>query len=154
MNTTSVHYFRYPYEEFADHIKAMKTVRDWEETSRFGHVGSEQTDRAHIARVLEYFSDSYETQAEAVEKAERFLLICDYLGRHTELFTTKGMVELTEASRLLVEPQLLRAVHYLFTSVELPAKVDPKQVMVLAEVLKDMDRPVDASASESKQIKL
>jgi hypothetical protein len=49
--------FVYPYEEFADHIKAMRTVRQWEYTSRFGHLGSDQTSRSNNARVLDFFSD-------------------------------------------------------------------------------------------------
>src|SRR6266478_333978 len=86
----------YPYEEFADHLKAMKMVREWEDTTRFGHLGNDQTNRAHIARVLEYFSDSYETQAEVIFKAEVFLKICDYLGRHSEEFSTQNLSETME----------------------------------------------------------
>src|SRR5579864_7192205 len=67
--------FRYPYEEFMDHVRAMKTVRDWEYTQRFGHVGTSQDSRANSARVVEYFSDSYSDSKEAVRKAELFLSI-------------------------------------------------------------------------------
>ena len=72
----------YPYEEFAGHVRAMRTVREWEHTSRFGHLGNAQTTRANGSRVVEYFSDSYEDSKEAVHKAELFLLISDYIGRH------------------------------------------------------------------------
>src|SRR5437868_1729469 len=70
--------FRYPFEEFMDHVRAMKTVRDWEYTQRFGHLGTSQNSRANSARVVEYFSDSYPDQKEAVQKAELFLSIYDY----------------------------------------------------------------------------
>ncbi|MEY2429658.1 MAG: hypothetical protein QOJ40_2543, partial [Verrucomicrobiota bacterium] len=74
--------FRYSYEEFADHLRAMKTVREWEYTSRFGHLGRVQTSMANSARIVEYFTDSYPDQKEAVRKAEIFLSINDYIARH------------------------------------------------------------------------
>src|SRR5213595_3447403 len=84
---------RYPYEEFADHMKAMKTVRQWEHTSRFGELGGSQTSRANNARVLEYFFDCCADQTEAVHKAELFLSIYDYIGRNASLFSRKGLLE-------------------------------------------------------------
>src|SRR4029077_7719822 len=83
----------YPYEEFADHMKAMRTVREWEYTSRFGHLGSDQTSRANSARVVEDFFDSYVDKKEAVHKGELFLSIYDYIGRNQELFSQKGLME-------------------------------------------------------------
>src|SRR5882762_7790613 len=81
--------FPYPYEEFAGHMKAMKTVRTWEHTSRFGHLGKDQTSRANNARVVEYFFDTYVDKREAVHKAEILLSIYDYIGRHAEIFMKK-----------------------------------------------------------------
>ncbi len=133
--------FRYPYEEFADHIKAMRTVRDWEYTSRFGHLGSAQTSRANSARVAEYFSDSYEDQAEAVRKAELFLSICDYIGRHAALFCRKDLMEELEGGLFSVEPALLRAVHEVFTVAARPASVHPKKVINLAKALQAIESP-------------
>jgi hypothetical protein len=144
LKTVLTHNFRYSYEEFADHLKAMRTVRGWEETMRFGHLGSDQTDRAHLARVLEYFSDIYERSAEAVEKAELFLLICDYLGRHAEAFSVKGLMDTVEESRFSVDPALLRAVHFLFSMASQPANVDPNKVLNLALTFKEFAPPPDS----------
>src|SRR6476620_6317800 len=121
--------FAYPYEEFAGHMRAMQTVRTWEHTSRFGHVGKEQTSRANNARVVEYFFDSYTDKREAVQKAEILLSIYDYIGRNAELFITKGFVEILEGGPFSVESALLRAVHHVFTVVDRPSCVDPKQVI-------------------------
>src|SRR5579872_2473885 len=54
LNTSIDLRFSYPFEEFMDHVRAMKTVRDWEYTLRFGHVGAAQNSRANSARVVEY----------------------------------------------------------------------------------------------------
>ena len=135
--STALH-VQYPYEEFADHIKAMKTVQQWEYTSRFGQVGQEQTSRANCVRVLEYFSDCYADQKEAVGKAELFLSIYDYIGRHASLFSKKELMERAEGSFFSVEPALLRSVHYVFTAAARPANVDPKMILNLAKAFKDI----------------
>ena len=132
LKTSSEPWVPYPYEEFAGHMKAMRTVRTWEHTSRFGHVGKEQSSRANNARVVEYFFDSYQDKREAVHKAEVLLSIYDYIGRHVDLFTKKGFVEILEGGPFSVESALLRAVHHVFTVVERPSCVDPKQVIALA----------------------
>jgi len=117
----------------------MRTVREWEYTSRFGHLGSAQTSRANNARVLEYFSDSYEDEQEAVRKAELFLSIYDYIGRHSELFSKKGFLEQLPGSLFSVDPALLRAVHFLFTAVDRPAKVELKRIVGLARAFKALE---------------
>jgi hypothetical protein len=132
----------YPYEEFADHVRAMKTVRDWEYTSRFGHLGKLQTSRAHNARVVEYFSDSYPDARVAVARAEMFLSIYDYLGRHAVFFSRKDLMERLEGNLYAVEPALLRAVHYLFTVAARPTGVDPKRVFALAKALAAIEAPI------------
>jgi len=142
LKTSEAAWFRYPYEEFADHVKAMKTVRDWEFTSRFDHLGTVQTSRANNARVVEYFSDSYADPKEAVGKAELFLSIYDYLGRHALVFSRKDLMERLEGNLFSVEPSLLRAVHYLFIVAARPASVDPKRVVNLAKALGAIEAPV------------
>lgn len=137
--STALH-VQYPYEEFADHIKAMKTVQQWEYTSRFGVVGQEQTSRANCARVLDYFSDCYGDQREAVAKAELFLSVYDYIGRNASLFSKKALMERAEGSLFSVEAALLRAVHYVFTSAPRPGDVDPKMVLNLAKAFKDIEQ--------------
>ena len=128
----------YPYEEFADHMKAMRTVREWEYTSRFGHLGSDQTSRANSARVVEYFFDSYVDKKEAVHKAELFLSIYDYIGRHQELFSQKGLMERLDNGPLSVETALLRAIHHIFTVVPRATDVDPKKALTLAKAFQDV----------------
>jgi hypothetical protein len=120
----------------------MKTVRDWEYTSRFGHLGKLQTSRAHNARVVEYFSDSYPDAREAVTKAEMFLSVYDYLGRHAVFFSRKDLMERLEGNLFAVEPALLRAVHYLFTVAARPAGVDPKRVFNLAKAFVAIEAPI------------
>jgi hypothetical protein len=134
-----IQHFRYPYAEFAEHVRAMRTVRQWEYTWRFGHLGSAQTSRAHSARVLEYFSDCYKDQLEAVFKAELLLCICDYIGRHRPFFASKQMVEAEGGSLFSVDSGLLRAVHHLFTTSAQPSAVDPKKVLALAKAFNDID---------------
>ncbi len=130
--------FSYPYEEFAGHVRAMQTVRKWEYTSRFGHLGDAQTSRANNARVVEYFADSYDDQSEAVCKAELLLSIYDYIGRHVDFFSRKNLLESLDGCLLSVDPALLRAVHYFFTAAACPASVDPKHVMTLAWAFKEI----------------
>jgi hypothetical protein len=131
--------FSYPYEEFAGHMKAMKTVRTWEHTSRFGHLGKDQTSRANNARVVEYFFDCYENKREAVHKAEILLSIYDYIGRNADLFIKKGFVEVLEGGPFSVESALLRAVHHVFTVVERPSSVDPRKVIALATAFESFE---------------
>jgi len=128
----------YPYEEFADHMKAMRTVREWEYTSRFGHLGNDQTSRANSARVVEYFFDSYVDKKEAVHKAELFLSIYDYIGRHQELFSNKGLMEKLDNGPLSVETSLLRAIHHVFTVAPRPAEIEPKKILALAKAFQDV----------------
>jgi hypothetical protein len=139
LKTSPAPRFCYPYEEFADHVKAMRTVREWEYTSRFGHLGNARTNRANSSRVVEYFSDSYADAREAVHKAELFLLIYDYMGRHAAELSRKGFMERVEADAFLAEPALLRAVHFVFTTSFRPATVDPKKVLALAQAFKDVE---------------
>src|SRR5437899_3238050 len=122
---------RYPYEEFADHIRAMKLVRQWEYTARFGHLGESQTSQANNARVLEYFSDCYDDQKEAIHKAELFLSIYDYIARNASLFSRKRLLD-RDAENFSADPALLRAVHHIFTVAESPANVPAKGVLHLA----------------------
>jgi hypothetical protein len=117
----------------------MRTVCQWEDTTRFGHVGTAQTSRANIARVVDYFSDSYEDQAEAVQKAELFLSIYDYIGRHASLFLKKELLEGLDEHLFAVEPALLRAVHHVFTVADRPAGIDPKRVLTLAKAFRAID---------------
>jgi hypothetical protein len=138
-NATPRQRFRYSYEEFADHLRAMKLVREWEYTSRFGHLGSVQSKRANIARVVEYFSDIYPDQAEAIHKAERFLSICDYVARNETAFTRQGMVEKDQDGSFAVEPALLRSVHHLFTSTGATPSLEPKKVLCLAKAFKTLE---------------
>lgn len=132
VKTASAAHYPYPYEEFADQIHAMRTVREWEYTSRFGHVGNAQTSQANNARVVDYFSDSYDDPTEAVQKAELFLSLNDYIGRHAALFLRKHWMEELDDSRFSVDPALLRAVHHVFTVADRPAEMDPKRVLTLA----------------------
>ena len=127
--------FQYPYEEFAEHMKAMPTVREWEFTSRFGFVGDAQTSRANNARVLEYFSDCYTDPNEALYKAELFLIIYDYIARNAALFSKKGLLEQTEGATFVAEPALLRAVHYALIRSGPDAGVAAKKVLTLAKAL-------------------
>ena len=110
----------------------MKTVSQWEYTSRFGHLGNVQTSHAHSARVLEYFCDSYADRKEALCKAELFLSINDYIGRHAALFVRKDLVEELGGNVFSVGPELLRAVHYAFSASPQAAGLAPKKVLALA----------------------
>ena len=138
MNTTPAVSYRYAYDEFADHIKAMRTVREWEYTSRFGHLGNEQSSRANSARVIEYFSDSYPDPKEAVHKADVFLSIYDFIGRNAALFAKKGLMEELDTNLLSVDGALLRAVHHVYTVVDNPLLVHPKKVLALAKAFQDI----------------
>ena len=113
-------------------MKAMRTVREWEYTSRFGHIGKVQTSRANNARVVDYFSDSYDDPREAVQKAEVFLSIYDYIGRHAPLFAKKRLLDNVGGSVFSVDPALLRAVHYIFTTSPDAEVIGPKRVLILA----------------------
>ena len=138
-DTSSKAGFRYSYEEFSDHIRAMKLVHEWEYTSRFGFLGKDQSTQSHIARVVDYFSDSYADLAEALYKAERFLSICDYVARHETLFASKAMVEKDKDGSFAVEPALLRSVHHLFTAGMEPVAVQAKKVLSLARAFKKLE---------------
>jgi hypothetical protein len=139
LNTFITTRFPYPYEELADHMRAMKTVRQWEHTSRFGHLGNAQSTQANIARVVEYFSDTYADSAEALHKAELFLSICDYIGRNENLFVRKAMMEKDEDGAFSVEPCLLRAVHHHFTAGNRNGTIDPRKILPLAKAFKAFD---------------
>ena len=132
MKTSSATRFRYPYEEFSDQIQAMKMVCKWEYTTRFGHVGNAQTSRAHSARVIDHFSDSYENQSEAVQKAELFVSIYDFIGRNAKLFLSQDLMEGLDEHLFAVDPALLRAVHHVFIVADQPSGIDPKRVLALA----------------------
>lgn len=125
--------FAYSYEEFCDHMRAMKTVRQWEHTNRFGELGRDQTNRANNARVLEYFCDCYSDSSEALRKAEVFLSICDYFARNSAAFGGSGLMEKDKDGSFSVEPALLRAVHHVFTSSAPFEKVKPEKVLNLAK---------------------
>ena len=121
-------------------MRAMKTVRTWEYTSRFGHLGKDQGSRANNARVVEYFFDSYVDKREAVHKAELLLSIYDYIGRHADIFIKKGFMEVLADGPFSVEPALLRAVHHLFISVaDRPSCIDPKKVITLATAFESLE---------------
>jgi len=125
-----------------DHVRAMRTVRDWEYTQRFGHLGSAQNSRANSARVVEYFSDSYSDQKEALRKAGLFLCIYDYIGRNASFFSRKGLVEELASCLLSVDPALLRAVHCVFTLSDKPENIHLKRVWNLARAFKELEPAV------------
>lgn len=113
-------------------MRAMKTVRRWEHTSRFGELGKDQTNRAHNARVLEYFCDCYPDCSEALRKAEVFLSICDYFARNNAALAASGLMDKDADGSYSVEPALLRAVHHVFTSSAPFERVQPEKVLLLA----------------------
>lgn len=121
-----------------DHVRAMKTVRDWEYTLRFGHVGTAQNSRANNARVVEYFSDSYFDQKEAIQKAELFLSIYDYIGRNAAFFSRKDLVEELGNGLFSVDPALLRSVHFVYTLPTRQGNAHPKKVYQLARAFKEL----------------
>jgi hypothetical protein len=125
-----------------DHVRAMRTVRDWEYTQRFGHLGTAQNSRANGARVVEYFADSYTDQKEAVRKAELFLSIYDYIGRNASFFSRKGLVEELATSLFSVDSALLRAVHFVFTVPGRPGEAHAKRVWNLARAFKELEPPL------------
>jgi len=61
-----------------------------------------------------YFSDSYQDQKAAVQKAEVFLSIYDYIGVMRSVFQ-EGLVEKLEAG-LWPSTGVARAVHHVFTA--------------------------------------
>jgi hypothetical protein len=130
--------FSYSYEELVDHLSAMRTVCEWEETRRFGHVGTGQSTVSHVARVLDYFSDSYENLDEAVFKAERFLAICDYLARNRELFSREAMIETEGQGDFAIDTALLRWVHNFFTSGARAASAGAEKVVFPAKAFKTL----------------
>jgi hypothetical protein len=117
----------------------MRIVQKWEHTSRFGPVGQDQSSRANNARILDYFVDSYPCEAEAVEKADLFLSIHDYVGRHAAFFAKKGLVEVLSDNHFSVDPALLRSVHYLFTALDQPGATDPKKALILARAFRSVE---------------
>jgi hypothetical protein len=139
LNTTLLAQFRYPFEEFMDHVKAMKTVQEWEDTVRFGHLGKDQNSRANSSRVLEYFSDSYPDQKEALCKAELFLSIYDFIGRNAFFFSKKALLEQADKGLFSVEPALLRAVHFAFSIQDRPEVISPKRILTLARAFKEFE---------------
>lgn len=122
-----------------DHVRAMKTVREWEYTLRFGHLGTAQNSRANSARVLEYFSDSYSDPKEAVHKAELFLSIYDYIGRNADYFGKKGLVDQLDPGLFSVDPALLRSVHFAYSQPGRPEPGSPKKIFHLARAFKELD---------------
>jgi hypothetical protein len=122
-----------------DHVRAMRTVRDWEYTQRFGHLGTAQNSRANGARVVEYFADTYSDQKEAFRKAELFLSIYDYIGRNASFFVRKGLVEEVGVSLFSVDPALLRAVHFVFTLPVGSAQLNHKRVWNLARAFQEFE---------------
>ena len=116
----------------------MKTVQEWEHTLRFGDLGRDQTSRANNARVVEYFSDSYLDQKEALRKAELFLSIYDYIGRNAIFFSKKGLLDQLGDGLFSVEPELLRAVHFGFTVPERQPAIHPKLILNLARAFRDL----------------
>lgn len=120
----------------------MKTVREWEYTSRFGHLGRLQTNQANSARVVEYFSDSYPDAKEALFKAERFLSINDYIARHAALFARKDLLQELGGNVFEVGPALLRAVHYAFSISPRAADLPPKRVLALARAFAMLDSAI------------
>ena len=122
-----------------DHVRAMRTVQEWEHTLRFGHVGKNQTSRANNARVLEYFSDSYTDQREALMKAELFLSISDYIGRNAAFFSKRRLLEDLGNGLIRAEPALLRSVHFAFTRSEGTGEVSPKRISNLAHAFTEVE---------------
>ena len=122
-----------------DHVRAMKTVRDWEYTLRFGQLGTSQNVRANNARVVEYFSDSYQDQKEALHKAELFLSIYDYIGRNAPFFSRRELVEDLGNGFFSVDGALLRAVHFVHMLPDRGKDASAKRVYNLARAFKDLE---------------
>lgn len=116
----------------------MKTVQEWEYTSRFGPVGKARASWANNARVVDYFSDCYPDSKEALYKAEAFLSIHDYLGRNASLFARKRLLEEVNEGVFSVEAALLRALHYVFTVSPRKNAFTAKQVTNLALALREI----------------
>jgi hypothetical protein len=105
-------------------------------------LGSAQDSRSHAARVLEYFSDSYTDAKEALAKAELFLSIHDYLARHASFFSRKALLEEDGQGMLTAEPELLRAVHLVFSLGVQPERVDARKIVRLARCFQDLIPPL------------
>jgi hypothetical protein len=131
--------FPYPYEEFAQHLDAMKQVQKWEDTALFGNLADRNPSSANSARIIEYFNDTYSDAKEAVHKSNCFMQIHDYIGKHLQFFKRKGLLWPGENGMNTIDRNLFRAVHFIFTEQKIPIKPDdinPRRVLILALAFK------------------
>lgn len=74
-------HFPYPFEEFCQHLEAMKLVQKWEDTVTFGSLVNRDPHSANSARVIEYFGDTYSNDKEAAHKNATVTYTGQALGR-------------------------------------------------------------------------
>jgi hypothetical protein len=128
--------FPYPYEEFAQHLDAMKQVQKWEDTVLFGNLADRNPSSANSARIIEYFNDTYSDAKEVIQKSNCFMQIHGYIGKHLHFFKRKGLLWPGEKGMTTIDRNLFRAVHFIFTEQKIsikPDEVDAKKVFILAK---------------------
>ena len=135
----------YTFQEFRDHVKAMRHVLDYEVIFSGGpllHIGSDKSFDLNILRVFDYMNQIYTDKDEINFKTIRFLLILTYIAEHLGEFDT-GNFAVKGSLQALLGEHLLKAVHHIFTSNEL-GKLghgpEPKYVLELAASFESGDK--------------
>jgi len=134
--------FSYSFEEFSSNLKAMEQVQNWEYTTIFGHLGNRDPASANMARVIEYFSDTYLNRKEAGQKEFCFSEIHEYIFEHKDFFFRRGLMTKKQDGFVSINSSLFRAVHYLFTSKAIqftPRNVSARQIAKLAKDFERLD---------------
>ena len=127
--------FPYPFEEFSQHIDAMKLVQKWEDTTLFGNLTDRDANSANSARIIDYFNDTYSDKKEVAHKSMCFMQIHDYIGKHLQHFKKEELLSPGENGMVSIDHNLFRAVHFIFTEQSIPIKpeeINPRNVSNLA----------------------
>lgn len=128
--------FPYSYEEFCDHLAAMKQVTQWEYlhfTDPPTEVGTSQTESARTGRILEYFSDTYKNPLEAIDKSRLFTSVFEYIAGHKRYFAWRGLLKIQKGRTVGMNSALLRAVHFALMAAGMDSKIKRRKIANLAK---------------------
>jgi hypothetical protein len=132
--------FPYPFEQFCDHFRALPIVREYE-TVQLGYptttppleVGQSRDFEAQSLRLLDYMSQVIPNRDEQAYKASRLMSAMMFLATNKDTLRGAGLMrEASEASPVLVSPDLVRAVHHYFGAEQMDPAMSVADIIALA----------------------
>ncbi len=111
--------FLYPFEEFCDHLAALKFVQNYDHVIMSNgesvEIRAEPCFWNMVPRVMDYMRQLYSTEPEAFFKGSRLAMILNHAATQIQILEDANLAVIGGVGKpSLVHPKAWRALHYFY----------------------------------------